>query len=477
MKSLINKNPKVLVIGDLMIDYYLWGSSERISPEAPVQIIDINNETKTLGGAGNVVNNLKALGANVDIISVIGDCKISLEIKELLNSIDVDSSYLVKESGRISSKKTRIISSQQQVIRYDIECTDEISLESQKSVVSILNKIIKNYDILLLSDYGKGILTKNLSQSIIKLANKNKIKVLVDPKGHDYSKYCGAFLLTPNKKEASEATRINITDNESLKKALKKLKDQIKLNFSLITLSEEGIAVYDNSLRIYPTFSREVFDVTGAGDTIIAALGYALSGKLNLDESIRFANLAAGIVIGKVGSATVTLNEIIEYESSFGPSTSAKKIKHLTEIISLSEKFKSQRKRIVFTNGCFDLLHLGHIKYLEESKGYGDILIIGLNSDKSIKKIKGSDRPINNQTDRAHVIASLESVDYVTIFEEDDPYDLIKAIKPHTLVKGGDYKNKKVVGDNLVEELRIVKFHENKSTSKLITKIQSGKLS
>ncbi len=477
MKSLINKNPKVLVIGDLMIDYYLWGSSERISPEAPVQIIDINNETKTLGGAGNVVNNLKALGAKVDIISVIGDCKISLEIKELLNSIDVDSSYLVKESGRISSKKTRIISSQQQVIRYDIECTDEISLESQKSVVSILNKIIKNYDILLLSDYGKGILTKNLSQSIIKLANKNKIKVLVDPKGHDYSKYCGAFLLTPNKKEASEATRINITDNESLKKALKKLKDQIKLNFSLITLSEEGIAVYDNSLRIYPTFSREVFDVTGAGDTIIAALGYALSGKLNLDESIRFANLAAGIVIGKVGSATVTLNEIIEYESSFGPSTSAKKIKNLTEIISLSEKFKSQRKRIVFTNGCFDLLHLGHIKYLEESKGYGDILIIGLNSDKSIKNIKGSDRPINNQTDRAHVIASLESVDYVTIFEEDDPYDLIKAIKPHTLVKGGDYKNKKVVGDNLVEELRIVKFHENKSTSKLITKIQSGKLS
>ena len=477
MKSLINKNPKVLVIGDLMIDYYLWGSSERISPEAPVQIIDINNETKTLGGAGNVVNNLKALGAKVDIISVIGDCKISLEIIELLNSIDVDSSYLVKESGRISSKKTRIISSQQQVIRYDIECTDEISLESQKSVVSILNKIIKNYDILLLSDYGKGILTKNLSQSIIKLANKNKIKVLVDPKGHDYSKYCGAFLLTPNKKEASEATRINITDNESLKKALKKLKDQIKLNFSLITLSEEGIAVYDNSLRIYPTFSREVFDVTGAGDTIIAALGYALSGKLNLDESIRFANLAAGIVIGKVGSATVTLNEIIEYESSFGPSNSAKKIKNLTEIISLSEKFKSQRKRIVFTNGCFDLLHLGHIKYLEESKGYGDILIIGLNSDKSIKNIKGSDRPINNQTDRAHVIASLESVDYVTIFEEDDPYDLIKAIKPHTLVKGGDYKNKKVVGDNLVEELRIVKFHENKSTSKLITKIQSGKLS
>jgi D-beta-D-heptose 7-phosphate kinase / D-beta-D-heptose 1-phosphate adenosyltransferase len=475
MNSLKNIAPKILVVGDLMIDYYLWGTSNRISPEAPVQIIDINNESKTLGGAGNVVNNLQSLGAKVDVISVIGDCKISEEIKELVNGIDVNTNYLIQENGRISSKKTRIISSQQQVVRYDIESTDEISLESEKSINSILKKIITNYDIVLLSDYGKGVLTEQLTQSLITLSNKHGIKVLADPKGHDYSKYNGAFLLTPNKKEASEATKISIEDDESLEKAIKKLKSQVGLDVSLITLSEEGIAVYENSLNIYPTVSREVFDVTGAGDTIIAALGFALAGNLDINESVRIANIAAGIVVGKVGSATTSVDEIIEYESSIKSLSSNIKIKNLQEISIIAEKLKSKSKKIVFTNGCFDLLHSGHIKYLEESKSFGDILIVGLNSDKSVKKLKGENRPINNQMDRAQIVAALESVDYVIVFDEEDPYELIKGIKPNILVKGGDYKNKNVVGEDIVEELQIVKFHKNQSTTKLIEKIKGSK--
>jgi D-beta-D-heptose 7-phosphate kinase / D-beta-D-heptose 1-phosphate adenosyltransferase len=474
MNSLKNIAPKILVVGDLMIDYYLWGTSNRISPEAPVQIIDINNESKTLGGAGNVVNNLHSLGAKVDVISVIGDCKISEEIKELVNSIEVNTNYLIQENGRISSKKTRIISSQQQVVRYDIESTDEISLESEKKINSILKKIITNYDIVLLSDYGKGVLTKQLTQSLITLSNKNGIKVLVDPKGHDYSKYNGAFLLTPNKKEASEATKISIEDDESLEKAIKKLKSQVGLDVSLITLSEEGIAVYENSLNIYPTVSREVFDVTGAGDTIIAALGFALAGNLDINESIRIANIAAGIVVGKVGSATTSVDEIIEYESSIKSLSSNIKIKNLQEISIIAKKLKSKSKKIVFTNGCFDLLHSGHIKYLEEAKSFGDILILGLNSDKSVKILKGENRPINNEIDRAQIIAALESVDYVIVFDDEDPYELIKGIKPNILVKGGDYKNKNVVGEDIVEKLQIVKFHKNQSTTKLITKIKGS---
>ena len=475
MNSLKNKEAKVLVIGDLMIDYYLWGSSNRISPEAPVQIIDIKNESKTLGGAGNVVHNLKTLGAKVDIVSVIGDCQISNEIKELLNNIDISTNYLIFEQGRVSSKKTRIIASQQQVIRYDRECTDEITSKSQENILKILAKIIKKYDILLLSDYGKGLLTKNLTQSIISLAKKNSIKTLVDPKGHDYSKYQGAFLLTPNKKEAGEATKTSINDNASLKKVIKQLKDEIKLGVSLITLSEQGIAAYDEDLKIYPTTSREVYDVTGAGDTIIAALGFALSCKLDINNSIKFANLAAGIVVGKIGSATTTLNEILEYKSSLITSSSNLKVKDLKELTTLVEELKTKKYKIVFTNGCFDILHAGHIKYLEESKNFGDILILGLNSDESVRFLKGKNRPINNQIDRSHIVAALGAVDYVIIFEEETPYEIIKAIKPNILVKGGDYENKKVVGDDIADELKIVKFHKDKSTSKLITRIQHSK--
>jgi D-beta-D-heptose 7-phosphate kinase / D-beta-D-heptose 1-phosphate adenosyltransferase len=472
MIDLLNIKPKILVIGDLMIDHYLWGSCNRVSPEAPVQIINIDSESTSLGGAGNVINNLYTLGAEADVISVIGECETSNKLKELLSSIGVGTNYLIKQKNRVTSKKSRIIADQQQVVRYDQENIDEINIESQNTIINTFKDIINEYDAILLSDYGKGVLTFNLTQSLISIANKNDKKLLVDPKGLDYSKYNGAYLLTPNKKEASEATNISIKDNKTLSQAIQILKDQCSLNVSLITLSEEGVAVFDHELRTHPTVAREVFDVTGAGDTVLASLGFALCCNKNIDEAVQFANLASGVVVGKIGSATASMNEIIEYESSLNKSNSTEHIKTWKEIFTIVDEIKNKGKKIVFTNGCFDILHIGHIKYLEEAKTFGDILILGLNSDASVKKIKGRNRPINTQTDRAYILASLEVVDYLVIFDEDTPYKLIKLIKPDVLVKGGDYEGKEVSGEDIAQELKIIQFIDGKSTTDTIERIK-----
>lgn len=472
--NLLTKKPNILVIGDLMIDHYLWGSCDRISPEAPVQVVNVKKESSVLGGAGNVINNLYALGAKVEVISVIGDDNVANELKSLLENIEVETSNLIVENNRKTSKKSRLIASQQQVLRYDMESIDDINEQSHKLIISTLKKNIKKYSSIILSDYGKGVLTTSLTQNIIKLANENGVKVLVDPKGKDYSKYKGSFTLTPNKKEATEATNIDIKDEKSLIEASKILKEKCDLEVSLITLSEQGIAIFDENLTIKPTVAREVYDVTGAGDTVIASIAFALGNDFNINEAVSFANLAAGVVVGKLGSATTTLDEIYEYESSLHKSNSNSHIKTFDEIEKIALNLHKNGKKIVFTNGCFDILHVGHVKYLEVAKSYGDVLILGLNADSSVRKLKGETRPINNQDDRAYILASLESVDYVVIFEEETPYELIKRIKPHVLVKGGDYEGKNVVGQDIADELKLVKFVEGKSTTNTIKRIQEN---
>ena len=475
MIALKGKSPKILVVGDLMIDHYLWGKCERISPEAPVQIVSIDKETSVLGGAGNVIHNLTDLGANVDVLSVIGDDDNANELKSLLKKLSVDTHGLITQAQRTTSKKSRIIASHQQVIRYDKETTLPIHPSKEQELLQHFTNCFKTYDVVILSDYGKGVLTPSLTQALIAQCKQEKKTILVDPKGSDFTKYKGSTLLTPNKKEAIEASNIEIKDNESLRLALETLKTQCDLEISLITLSEEGIAIFDDTMRTHPTVAREVFDVTGAGDTVIASLAFALASGYNIDDAVQFSNLAAGVVVGKLGSATATLNEIIEYESSLNKSTSNSHIKTLEEITTLSKELKKRGKKIVFTNGCFDILHVGHVKYLEEAKSYGDVLILGLNSDESVRRLKGETRPINNEEDRAYILASLEAVDYVVKFYDDTPYDLIEAVAPHILVKGGDYEGKEVVGQEIADELRLVQFVDGKSTTKTIERIQNDK--
>ncbi len=470
MLNLKDQNPRILVVGDLMIDHYLWGSCDRISPEAPVQVIDVQNETKRLGGAGNVLHNLKDLGASVGVLSVVGDDEAGSEIKKLLHDLKIDT-HLQTIKGRKSSIKSRLISSHQQIVRMDKESKEEICPQTQKKLIETFNKIVQNYDSVILSDYGKGVLSSHVCKQIIKKANEFKKPILVDPKGKDYTKYKNATLLTPNKKEAIEATKIQIHDEKSLKKSIKKLKDELNLTYSLITLSSEGIALYEKNLLIIPALGKEVYDVTGAGDTVIASLAYALTCNEDIKKSIEFANKAAAVVVGKIGSATATFEEITSYEHE-------KSIGELEDRVVSKEKLKQildkTDKKIVFTNGCFDILHVGHAKYLKKAKSLGDILVVGLNSDASVKRLKGPKRPINSCLDRACLLSALGFVDYVVIFEEDTPYELIKYISPHILVKGADYEGKQVIGSELVKEVKLIEFEAGKSTSKIIDRIENG---
>lgn len=472
MLTLKALTPNILVVGDLMIDHYLWGSCERISPEAPVQVVEIAKETTVLGGAGNVINNLKALGANVSVSSVIGDDSNGIELKNMLTDINVDIANIIIQKGRKTSKKSRVIASSQQVIRYDKESKDDIEDSSVSQILDSLVNTIKNYDVIILSDYGKGILRDSLCQGIISIAKNHNVKVLIDPKGSDFSKYKGAYLLTPNKKEAMLATGIDITDAATLEKALLQLKNECDLGISLITLSEDGIATYDKKVEIFPTVAKEVFDVTGAGDTVIASIAFALAANKDIAQTAKFSNLAAGVVVGKIGSATVTLDEIEEYEASLHKSTSDAHIKSFDEINLIVSRYVSNGKKIVFTNGCFDILHVGHVKYLQVAKSFGDILIVGLNSDASVSRLKGPTRPVNIADDRAYLLAALEAVDFVVPFSEDTPLELIKMIQPDVLVKGGDYEGKDVVGTEFAGELKLVDFVDGKSTTKTIEKIK-----
>ena len=465
--------PHIAVIGDLMIDHYLWGKSDRISPEAPVPVVEIEKETSTLGGAGNVVSNLISLGADVTVFSVVGDDEIANQLVKLLENIGAKH-FLVMDEKRKTSKKSRIIASHQQVIRYDKESKTPIDTKHEKELIKALFTSVHTFDLILISDYNKGVVTKSLIEKINFVALGTNLKVLADPKGSDFSKYLGCYLLTPNKKEASLATNIDIVDDDSLYQALKKLHNIAALQIPLITLSEDGIAFLDENSNLIkkPTVAKEVFDVTGAGDTVLAALGIMLAQNKNINDAVSFANLAAGVVVGKIGSATVNMQEIEEYKLSLHQSSVENKIQSFNKISNTISFLKQKNKKIVFTNGCFDILHKGHASYLNQAKKLGDILIVGLNSDDSVKRLKGKNRPINTQEDRAYILASLEAVDYVVIFDEDTPYSLIKIIKPDILVKGADYKNKQVVGSDIAKEVKLIEFVDGKSTTNLINQIQ-----
>lgn len=470
MIRLHNKTPKILVVGDIMVDHYIWGSCNRISPEAPVQVVNVKSENNRLGGACNVGANLSALGAKVSLCGIVGDDSLGKWLASELDRLGIDVSCIIP-TNRPTTQKSRILISHQQVLRVDREDSAPITTQLEDELYELLEHKLHSFDAIILSDYAKGLLTTNLTQRIITLARSLHKPVLVDPKGSDYAKYKNATLLTPNKLEASLATQTQITDDTSLKVAMDKLKSLCNLDICLVTLSEDGIAILcDDSLVKSPTIAKEVYDVTGAGDTVIAALAFGLSNGLDIFQASDFANAAAAVVIGKIGSATASLSEIISFLHNGAYADS--KIITQSDVQALLPALSE--KKIIFTNGCFDILHAGHISYLQKARELGDLLIVGLNSDESIRRLKGSSRPIITQNDRAAVLAALECVDFVIIFEEDTPYELIKLIAPNVLVKGADYTGKEVVGSEFAKEVKLIEFVQGRSSTSIIEKIRSS---
>jgi len=479
IELLTKKRPNILVVGDLMLDSYMWGGADRISPEAPVPVVAVTKESKSLGGAGNVVANLTSLGANVWVSSILGLDDAAKIIKSEFERLGADVGGIFEDETRTTSLKTRVMAGSHQIVRFDKESKDEIKSGNEERIFSFAATNIKNFDAILLSDYKKGVITDVLAQKLITLANENNIPVLADPKGTDYSKYKNATLLTPNKKEAKEATKIDIKDDESLKAAGLKLKRELNLKYSIITLSEDGIGIFDENETIkLPTLAQEVFDVTGAGDTVLSALGIALALGADIVEAAKFANKAAAVVVAKVGSATVTLQEIISFENKDGAEEFEDKIVSRGYLKKAVESLKQNGKKVVFTNGCFDILHAGHVKYLSEARKLGDALVVGLNTDASVKVLKGEGRPINSEADRASVLAALGFVDFITLFGEETPKELIDELIPDILVKGADYKPEEIVGYDTVTnnggKVMTIELVEGRSTTKTIERIKAN---
>lgn len=466
MFNLLNNSPTILVIGDLILDHYIFGTCDRISPEAPVPVLKVCNEDSKLGGACNVASNLATFGARVYLCGVIGQDRDGSLLLDMIRKLNIDTSLILTNSNFATIKKTRFIASNQQVLRVDNEY-DNLVFDTKYIQDSISSKI-HLFDSIVLSDYNKGMLEYNLTRQIISIAKHNNKLILCDPKGNDYSKYNDATLITPNKKEAQIAVNMKIDSKSSLKESGFKLRKDHNLDYAIITLSEDGMAIFDDDIHIINTFAKEVFDVTGAGDTTIAALAFGLSCNLNIYDSAKFANAAAAVVIGKIGSSTATLSEVFSYFKDI------RELEYSKNSIELIKSLQKTGKKVVFTNGCFDILHSGHISYLTRAKELGDILVVGLNSDKSVSRLKGKFRPINNQDDRAILLNALECVDFVIIFDEDTPIDLIKRISPDILVKGADYSGKEIVGSDIVSNVILIDYIDSKSTTNIIKKIRDN---
>lgn len=470
------KAARILVVGDLILDKYIWGRVDRISPEAPVQVVEVDCEEVRLGGAGNVINNLLSFGCQVSVASVIGTDVDGQELLCLLREKKFDTSAIQQSENRKTSCKTRILANRQQMLRVDRESADPIKAAEQEAMLDNVMAVLPDVQVVLISDYLKGVLVPELLQQIIVACRQRQLPVIVDPKGTDFNRYRGATALTPNRREAEIATGCTITDGELLLNVGEQLLNQLQLDAVILTRSEEGISLFTESdpVKHFPTEAREVFDVSGAGDTVVAMIGAALSVGLPLEAAVQLSNLAAGIVVGKLGTSTVTPEEILDLHLHQSGSTKSK-ILPLAQLQAVLEPIRAAGKQIVFTNGCFDLLHAGHVKYLQQARQQGDLLVLGLNSDDSICRLKGEKRPLLEADERAQILAALDCIDFLVIFEEDTPLQLLQNILPDILVKGGDYQAEEVVGKDLVEEyggqVKLIPFVEGKSTTNIVDTI------
>jgi D-beta-D-heptose 7-phosphate kinase/D-beta-D-heptose 1-phosphate adenosyltransferase len=469
---------KVLVVGDFMLDEYLWGKVERISPEAPVAVVEVERETRTLGGAGNVVHNLVGLGAQVEVLGLVGEDNPGKLLKQEMTRLGVPVEGLFTESSRRTSRKTRVIGASQQVVRIDRETRIPASPAFERAALDFLRARLSGIHALVLSDYGKGVLTPALLQELISHGRAQGCPVVVDPKGADYSIYSGASLITPNRKEAEMAAGYSLAKQEDLLRAGSTLRKTLSLEYLLITLGAEGMLLFsaDQPALHIPTRAEEVFDVSGAGDTVVAlmALGLAQWGDAVLAAIL--ANVAAGVVVGKIGTAPILRAELAR-ELGHGGSQMEDKIKPPAELRLLLPQLQAQGKRVVFTNGCFDLIHGGHIKFLEESRRLGDVLVVALDSDASVRQVKGEGRPVIREDQRLRIMAALSAVDYVTLFSSDQLSKLLSALRPDILTKGSNYAKEKVAGREIIQgyggEVKLLPITDSASISNLIERIRN----
>ncbi len=467
---------RIAVIGDVMLDCYYYGEVGRISPEAPVPVNRVVRETANLGGAANVAANLAFLGASVHIGGVSGADANRETLLSLLQEAGIDGSGLVKSQERKTITKLRVIGAGQQMLRLDFEEASILSPQEELALKSWFEGLLaKGLDGLVISDYAKGVCSQKLCQWLIKTAHDKNIPVLVDPKGHEWEKYQGADCITPNVKEMGEAVKRPLANNTQLvENAAKDAICTYGVASVLVTRSEKGLTfVSEEDTFSVPAAAREVYDVSGAGDTVAAVFLAALAGGLPAKEAALLANEAAGIVVGRVGTYAIRRDELLNALLVEGR-REGKKHRPLSwrEIGMLVCGWRQRGERIVFTNGCFDIIHTGHVTYLEKARELGEHLIIGLNSDASVRKLKGEARPLVSEEDRARILSALGCVDAVVLFTEDTPAKLIELIKPDILVKGGDYAAEQVAGREYAGEVKIIDFEEGYSTTNVIEKIK-----
>ncbi len=473
----------ILVIGDIMLDQYAWGKVERISPEAPVPIIKLENETLAAGGAANVARNLAGLGTSSVVVGMIGSDDAGRKLIEQLESSSIHAQYVVRSTRRTTTK-TRILGGHQHIARIDSEESAKISEQEEESLIASVRQAFDEHTFgaVVVSDYGKGVVSERISQYVISEAQKRNIPVFVDPKGWDYQKYRNATALCPNRSELKQAVGGGTHDLEGLLRQGSQLASKLDLKFLVVTLSEQGIALVGKETEIFPAQTREVFDVSGAGDTVIATLAAAVSAGLDPRDAVMLANIAAGVVVGKIGTVPISIRELAqEIELKENREQSRDRLYSRPELVNLVLQWKKRGDRVVFTNGCFDLLHVGHIRLLQEAKMLGTKLVVAINSDASVQRLKGSERPIVKERDRAEILSHLSSVDAVTIFDEDTPLDVLLAVRPQILVKGGDYTEATVVGAEEVKSwggrVQLIPLVDGFSTTKTVQKINHASTS
>lgn len=444
---------RVLVVGDLMLDRFIGGEVERISPEAPIPVLRVTEETHMPGGAGNVVRNLAGLGAHVDFIAVIGEDDAGDKVEASLNDLTDVTPQLIRDPDRRTTVKTRYVAANQQILRADREATSEVSQAIGDTIITAFKQAIDACDVVVLSDYGKGALSDGRAAAFIKIARDNNVDVVVDPKGSDYTPYRDASLVTPNRKELQDVSGVDARTDDEIVDAATSVMSACGLGGILVTRSADGMSLIepDGTVAHRPAESQEVFDVSGAGDTVVATVAALIGSGANRADAAAIANVAAGIVVAKVGTAVAYASELTASLHHQDITDAEAKVLTYGEAADRIDVWRRQGLKIGFTNGCFDLLHPGHVSLLSQARAACDKLVVGLNSDASVKRLKGEERPVQNEAARSAVLASLSSVDLVVIFAEDTPYEVIEQLRPDTIVKGADYKEEDVVGGELVK--------------------------